>query len=516
MSIFRLSIFMSLGTLCSRFLGLARDIAFTALLAVPVLDAFIVAMKIPNLFRAFFGEGNFSVSFLPLYIQKRNSKAGQELLSNAVFSFLMLFSSFVVFFLSLYMPEVLNALLQEGKFNLVNFQSIVYLSRFFLLYIFFLLSYVHFSALLQVKNQFFLAALAPALLNVSLIVFSIFYRLQEKQLNYLIAGVLVGGALQFGLVFFPVWKNKFLPSFTWKWRGSGLKTVLVKMLPGFLSIFFYQCISLFNVYFASSLPSGSLSSLYLSDRIFQLPFSLIAISVGTALLPSLSTLWVKKELTQFNKILQKNLHISLYLLLPSAVGLFFLAEPILSFFFERGAFNREQILYTVQVLQILSFSLIFLGLYKVLISGFFACGKTHLPAISSGLAFMVYLALAFSFSPQYGITGLAFSMSVSTIINFLSAFLLYSMFVQKFHALALLKKFLHYLLPVIVMSIFLKYLPPWLQENLVLSSVKLKQIILLLVSVLGGASIYFFISTLLAIPEATIVTSLLKKQRRHK
>ncbi len=264
------------------------------------------------------------------------------------------------------------------------------------------------------------------------------------------------------------------------------------------------------------MPSGSLSSLYLSDRIFQLPFSLIAISVGTALLPSLSTLWVKKELTQFNKILQKNLHISLYLLLPSAVGLFFLAEPILSFFFERGAFNREQILYTVQVLQILSFSLIFLGLYKVLISGFFACGKTHLPAISSGLAFMVYLALAFSFSPQYGITGLAFSMSVSTIINFLSAFLLYSMFVQKFHALALLKKFLHYLLPVIVMSIFLKYLPPWLQENLVLSSVKLKQIILLLVSVLGGASIYFFISTLLAIPEATIVTSLLKKQRRHK
>lgn len=529
MSIFRLSLFMSLGTLCSRFLGLARDIAFTAFLAVPVLDAFIVAMKIPNLFRAFFGEGNFAVSFLPFYIQKADSKASskadstmvqtmaqtmtQKTLSNAVFSFLMLFSSLVVFFLSVYMPQVLNFLLNGNSNNFVNFQDIVYLARFFLLYIFFLLSFVHFSALLQVKNKFFLAALAPVLLNFSLIIFSIFYNLNAKHLNYLIAGVLVGGALQFGLVFFSVWKNKSLPSLTWRWRGSGLKKVLVKMLPGFLSIFFYQCISLFNIYFSSSLPSGSLSSLYLSDRIFQLPFSLIAISMGTALLPTLSSLWAKKDFSQFKKTLQNNLYISLYLLLPSAVGLFFLAEPVLSLFFERGSFNKNQILYTVQVLQILSFSLVFLGLYKVLISGFFACGKTHFPALSSAVAFVIYLALAFSFSSQYGIAGLALSISLSTVINFFVACWLYNLFVQKLNITFLIKKTLHYLLPVILMGLFLKYFPHWLQEYLTLSSLKLTQVILLLVSVFGGISIYLFFGFVLAIPENSIVIKIFKKQK---
>lgn len=512
MSIFRLSLFMSLGTLCSRFLGLARDIVFTAFLAVPVLDAFIVAMRIPNLFRAFFGEGNFAVSFLPFYIQKSDSIEAQKVLSNAVFSFLMLFSSFVVLFLSIYMPQVLSFLLKESSTNLVNFQNIIYLSRFFLFYIFFLLSFVHFSALLQVKNKFFLAALAPALLNVSLIVFSIFYHLKGKHLNYLIAGVLVGGALQLGLVFFSVWKSKSLPKLTWRWRNSGLKKVLFKMLPGFLSIFFYQCISLFNVYFSSSLPSGSLSSLYLSDRIFQLPFSLIAISMGTALLPTLSSFWAKKEFYQFKKTLQSNLSLSLYLLLPGAVGLFFLAEPILSFFFERGAFNKSQILYTVQVLQVLSFSLVFLGLYKVLISGFFALGKTHFPAISSAIAFVVYLGLASSFSSQYGVAGLAFAMSVSTVINFFVACLLYNFFVQKLDVIALLKKLLYYLIPVILMGIFLWYFPTWLQENLSVSSLKLKQVILLLVSVFGGGGIYLFFGSLLSIPENTVVIKIFKKK----
>lgn len=512
MSIFRLSLFMSLGTLCSRFLGLARDIVFTAFLPVAVLDAFIVAMRIPNLFRAFFGEGNFAVSFLPFYVQKSNSVESQKVLSNAVFSFLMLFSSFVVFVLSIYMPQVLSFLLKGNSANIINFQNIIYLSRFFLFYIFFLLSFVHFSALLQVKNKFFLAALAPALLNVSLIVFSIFYHLGERHLGYLIAGVLVGGALQFGLVFIAVWRSKSLPRLTWRWKNSGLKKILIKMLPGFLSIFFYQCISLFNVYFSSSLPSGSLSSLYLSDRIFQLPFSLIAISMGTALLPTLSSLWVKKDFSQFKAVLKNNLHLSLYLLLPSAVGLFFLAEPILSLFFERGAFNKNQIFYTVQVLQMLSFSLVFLGLYKVLISGFFACGKTHFPAISSAFAFMIYLSLAFSFSPQYGIVGLAFSMSVSTVVNFFVACFLYSFFVQKLDVITLFKKLLHYLVPTIFMGVFLCYFPSWLEHYLGFSSLKLKQGILLLVSVFGGAGIYLFFSVLLSVSESVVIMKIFKKK----
>lgn len=512
MSIFRLSLFMSLGTLCSRFLGLARDIVFTAFLPMAVLDAFIVAMRIPNLFRAFFGEGNFAVSFLPFYIQKSDSVRAQKALSDAVFSFLMLFSSFVVFFLSLYMPQVLHILLNSDNVNPVNFQNIVYLSRFFLFYIFFLLSFVHFSALLQVKNKFFLAALAPAFLNASLIGFSIFYYFQGKHLAYLVAGVLTGGALQFALVFFSVWKAKSLPRFTWRWKDSGLKKVLIKMLPGFLSIFFYQCISLFNVYFSSSLPSGSLSSLYLSDRIFQLPFSLIAISMGTALLPTLSSLWAKKNWTLFKETLQNNLHLSLYLLLPSAVGLFFLAEPILSLFFERGAFNKNQIFYTLQVLRLLSLSLVFLGLYKVLISGFFACGKTHFPAISSAVAFIVYLSLAFSFNNQYGILGLAFAMSVSTAVNFFTAYLMYNFFIQKIDVIILFKKLLHYLLPSILMGLFLWYFPPWLQKNLILSSIKLTQVILLLLSIGLGSSIYFGFSFLLSIKEVHIVFKSFRKK----
>lgn len=510
MSIFRLSLFMSLGTLCSRFLGLARDIIFTAFLPVVTLDAFIVAMRIPNLFRAFLGEGNFAVSFLPFYIQKSNSLDSQKILSNAVFSFLMLFSSLVVFLLSLYMPFLLGLLLKNS--TEAFFADTLYLSRWFLFYIFFLLSFVHFSALLQSKNKFFLAALAPVFLNASLIICSIFYHLRGGALNYLVAGVLIGGFLQCFLVLFSVWKNKLLPSFIWRWSSSGLQKVLIKMLPGFLSIFFYQCISLFNVYFSSSLPKGSLSSLYLSDRIFQLPFSLIAISMGTALLPSLSSFWAKKEFTKFKNTLQNNLYISLYLLLPSALGLFFLAEPILSLFFERGDFNAEQILYSVKVLQILALSLVFLGLYKVLISGFFACHKTHLPAITSAFSFAVYWILAYFLSPKYGISGLAFAMSFSTILNFLIACVLYSLFVQSLNIVNLLKKLLHYLVPAIFMSLFLFYVPNFLYDNISFDLLKLKQILLLLISVFGGAGIYLFLGYLLSIPENIEIVKIFKKK----
>lgn len=512
MSIFRLSIFMSLGTLCSRFLGLVRDIIFTAFLPVATLDAFIVAMRIPNLFRAFLGEGNFAVSFLPFYIKKSDSPDSQKILSNAVFSFLMLLSSFVVLFFSIYMPSLLKLLLKD--FTASFFINTLYLSRCFLFYIFFLLSFVHFSALLQSKNNFFLVALAPALLNASLIVFSIFYHSGGGDLNYLVAGVLIGGFLQCSLVLFSVWKNKLLPSFSWKWSGSGLQKILIKMLPGFLSIFFYQCISLFNVYFSSSLPSGSLSSLYLSDRIFQLPFSLIAISMGTALLPSLSAFWAKKEFVKFKNTLENNLYISLYLLLPSAIGLFFLAEPVLSLFFERGSFNAEQILYSVKVLRLLSLSLVFLGLYKVLISGFFACHKTHLPAMTSACAFFIYWILASLLSPKYGIVGLAFSMSFSTIFNFLIACALYSLFVQSFNVINLLKKLLHYLIPALLMILFLFYIPDFLYSNLHLASLKLKQITLLLISIFGGAGIYLFFGFLLSIPENVVIIKIFKTAKK--
>lgn len=501
-NVFFLSLWMSLGTLISRFFGLFRDIAFAHFLSPSLLDEFVVAFKLPNVVRGFLGEGQFATVFLPFYIEKKNIESAKKF-SSVVFSFLLLTSMLIVFFGAFFMEEILKLLLQQSFFELGSQKLfyLVWLSRWLLCYTIFVVLFSYLSALIQEKGRFFLAALAPACLNASFIVFVFLSQWGEEQRLYLIFGTLVGGLLQVLLLIPPLIKEGLIPKFTLFWNHSGLFVLLKSLVPGLITVLFFHLISLFNIYFASNLESGSLSFLYLSERLFQLPFSLFSISLGTALLPKLSHLVSLKQNKEAAQCLHEQLGILLFLLLPSAVGLFLLAQPLVELFFQRGEFSDENVKTISGILQISTASLVFVGLNKMLSTSFFSHKKMKWSAVNAGIGFLFYLVSSYFFIELYGIFGLAWAMAVGAVFNTLSGIITHSFVVSTLDFKALLKKIILFILPLggLILGV--------LTVRYFINNIFLK----VLLSVTLGSVIYFYLSLQLKLFEAFEVLNSLKR-----
>lgn len=411
----------------SRFLGLARDIVLANLLgAEGRADIFLMAQKIPNFLRRLFGEGAFATAFVPVFSEYHEKRTKEETV--ALLSKVSGTLGGVLFFITLVgvlLPQLLMGIFGFGFYvdSPDKFYRASELLRITFPYIFFISLVAMYSSVMNTLGKFALPAFAPVLLNLSIIGMAIFVAPYIPEANVALAwGIFIAGALQL-LLFFPyLWKIGYLPKPQWAWKDSAVQRIFKLMLPVIFGASVSQINLLIDSQIASFLEEGSISWLYYSDRMLEFPLGIFGIAIATVLLPTLSKYFAKEDMRHFSKTLDWGLRMVLMIGIPAAIGLLWLAEPIMITVFQHGAFTADDSFRAGQSLQAYSLGLIAFMMVKVFLTGFYSRQDPKTPVKIGIIAVVSNIVLNLALFKPFGHVGLAAATTISAFIN---AILLY-------------------------------------------------------------------------------------------
>lgn len=423
----RSSAVVGVMTLLSRVLGLARDIVIAAMVGASAnADAFFVAFKIPNFLRRLFAEGAFSQAFVPVlaeYRERGSVAAVRELIdrvSGVLGGILM-----TVTLLAVIGAPLVATVFAPGFYNdAAKFALTTDMIRITFPYLF-LISMTGFAgAILNSYGRFAVPAFTPVLLNLSLIGAALWIspRLPEPAVG-LAWGVLIAGMVQFCFQLPFLRRIHLLPRPRWGWRDEGVQKIITLMIPALFGVSVSQINLLLDTVIASFLPTGSVSWLYYSDRLVELPLGVFAIAIGTVILPSLSRHNVGADRESFSRTLDWALRSVMLLGVPAAAALFILAEPVLITLFQYGELDMRDVQMATFSLRAYTLGLLAFMLIKVLAPGYFARQDTKTPvkigiiAMVANMLFNLALAIPLHYSFQLGHAGLALATALSAWLN---------------------------------------------------------------------------------------------------
>ncbi len=370
-------------TLLSRVLGLTRDIVIARFYSAGIeADAFFVAFKIPNFMRRLFAEGAFSLAFVPVLTEYKNSRTQDEIhqLINKVAGTLGLILLIITAIGVLASPAIVYVFAAGFIDQPEKFELTADMLRLTFPYILLISMTALAGGILNSWKQFAAPAFTPVLLNLSLIGCAVWLAPQLDVPVYALAwGVLIAGVAQmlFQLPF--LYKLGFLPKPAWGWKDSGVQKIIKLMIPALFGSSVAQINLLFDTFIASFLISGSVSWLYYSDRLLEFPLGVFGIALATVILPNLSESHVKQGKDHFNKTLNWAVQLSLVIALPATLGLLLLAQPILSTMFQYGAFGESDTLMASMSLMAYSLGLPAFILIKILANAFYARQDSKTP-----------------------------------------------------------------------------------------------------------------------------------------
>ncbi len=430
-SVLRSAFKVASGTFVSRILGMFRDILIARYLGTDMRDAFINAFRLPNLFRRVFGEGSLSVSFVPRLIHTLHGRGPEDRevreLIAGVFAVLMSATVTLTLLAEVFMPEILHFLLSGASYMSVpgKFELTVQLGRVMFAFLILISAYSFFMAVLASLGRFALAALAPALFNAVMIIGAVQSQRFNFPANVLAWSVLLGGFVQMLVLVPSVVAAGFFPRLRLVRLSPEVKQVLLAFLPGAFSLSVLQLSAIVNMRFAAELESGTHSYLYLADRILELPVSLVAVSLGTVLLPTLAGHWANGQTSRISEAINHALRMAFFISIPAAVGMAMLAKPIAQILFMGKEFTYFNAMITASVIRIFSLSVLLAVPIRILAQGFYAAHRAWFPALAAAIALLVQALFAAVLIRNFGIEGLA---SASVIGLFFNAALLGGVF----------------------------------------------------------------------------------------
>jgi len=353
------------ATGCSRLLGLGRDLCIALLLgAGPMADAFFLAFRLPDLLRRLFGEGVWSMAFVPAYLRSCTGaeapgcERGDALARSALVWLLLLVGGgcLLCMLLAPLFAQVAASGASPGERKTLD--AAVTLFRVCAPYGLFVMAAALSAALLNAKGEFLAPALAPAILNTVLVLTALAglaLDVAPASAAYVLAwAVLLGGALQW-LAQQPALRRKgFSWRGTFRLRDPRMARLGREALSVLAGVSCFQLCSLLATLLAAGLPAGSVSWLYFAERLAQLPLGLFSVAVSVAALPELASLAASGRLEAFVRTLRQGLGLALWCSLPAAFGLAALAEPIVALLFGHGAFDPEAVRGTARVVTALA------------------------------------------------------------------------------------------------------------------------------------------------------------------
>jgi putative peptidoglycan lipid II flippase len=376
-------------TMASRILGFVRDILIAAFLgAGPVADAFVVANRLPNLFRRLFGEGAFNAAFVPGFsglLATEGHDAAQHFAEQAVAVMAFWLVGLTVL-AEIFMPAVIRVLAPGFVDDPEKFALAVTLCRITFPYMPMICLTALFSGVLNGLDRFAAAAAAPLVANaVSIGCMLGLMRVLPTPGHALAWGVAVAGVFQLVLLVWAVRRAGMRIAVPRPRLTPRMRQLLARMAPGLLGAGVTQLNLSVDIIIGSLLPAGTISVLYYANQVNQLPLGTIGVAIGTALLPTLSRQAQTGDNPAALATLNRALEYALLLTLPAALALMAVSRPIVAVLFQRGAFDAAAVELSAQALSVYAAGLTAFVLVRVLLPAFFARGDTSTP-VRIGLA----------------------------------------------------------------------------------------------------------------------------------
>ncbi len=415
-------------TLLSRILGLVRDVVFARYFgATVIMDAFIVANRIPNMLRRFFAEGAFSQGFVPVMARyrERHDHAEARLLVDAVAGTFGLIL-FLVTLAGVIAAPLLVLIVapgfvgDDGRFDVATAML-----RFTFPYLFFVSLTAFAGGILNTYGRFAAPAFTPVILNVVLIASAMWLSPRLADPGMALAwGVFIAGIVQllFQVPFLA--KLHVVPRPRWRPKHEGVRRIGKLMLPAIFGSSVAQINVLLGGIIASMLDVGKISLLYYSDRLMEFPLGLFGIALATVTLPYLSRQHANASMTEFSRTIDWSMRLVFLIAVPAALGLVVLAEPLVGTIFYGGAFSASDVRLAALSLQAFAFGLVGFSFVKILAPAYFAREDTTTPVriglIALAVNFLLSVLLAWWLT-QAGFegahAGLALAISVAAILN---------------------------------------------------------------------------------------------------
>lgn len=416
---------MSLATVISRVLGFARDVVSAHLFGAGIAsDAFLVAFRLPNFFRDLFAEGALSSAVVPALAKARHHGGDEESwhLASMMLSAMTMLLGLLVVLGVLGAPILLRVAAPGFQARPEQFALALTLTRIVFPFIGFIGLAALFMGMLNARKAFFIPALAPAMMNVAMILFGLFVcpHLGDKPETQILgwaAGAMVGGAAQW-LVQVPVaWRAGFRWKPRWPFRDPGVKRIFRTMGPAVIGQSTTQLNLLVNTIIATQLAVGSITYLNYGNRLFQLPLGIFGVAIAAAVLPDLAAYHAAGDMASYRRTLSFGLRLTMFTDLPALAGLICLALPIHVLLFKGGHFTLEDARATALASIAYTSGVVFASWVKVLVPAFYAIDSPATPVKVSMSMVVVNLGLNLLLWRHFGYLGLAATTTVTALLQ---------------------------------------------------------------------------------------------------
>ncbi len=410
-------------TILSRIFGYIRDSRIAFLLgAGTAADAYTTAYRIPNLLRRLVGEGAVSAAFIPLfstYLAENKKKEAWEFANTMVTVITICLAAFTIagiVFSPLIVRLFASGFLETpGKFDLT-----VALNRIMFPYIFLISISALAMGILNSFHRFGAPAFAPVALNLTMIAFSFLGGLFGDVTRTLAAGVVAGGALQLAIQVPALveagWKIRFKLDFS----HPGVRQVSKLMIPVIFGVGIVQVNVLVDTQFASYLDEGSVTAIYIADRVMELVLGGYAVAVSTVILPILSSQAARREMEELKRTLNFATRVILFITFPATVGLILLRTEIIEVLFQHGDFDAASTALTAWALPFFALGLSAFSMVKIIVPAFYALRDTRTPVKVALAAMFLNIGLNFLFIGPLQNGGPALATSLSAFFNSIS------------------------------------------------------------------------------------------------
>ena len=411
-------------TMLSRVLGMVRDVLTAGVFGTSLaMSSFVVAFRIPNLFRALFGEGALSSAFVPVFMDSRRNEgeAAAWRLARRVTTLVG------VVLLGIVALGIAGMSVALGGAELgEKAAAVLPLARIMLPYVFFICMAALAMAVLNSYRLFSVSAFTPALLNITWILSVLFIVPLVRggaaaQIRALAWTVFAAGAVQLAYQVPALLRVGWRPGVDADWRDPRVKQVFLLMGPSALGLAVNQVNVMVNSMIALWVGAWAPSALFYAERLIYLPQGILATALGTVLLPVLSDFAAQKKHAEMREAIHHGLRTLLFVMTPAAVGLFVLAAPIVQMLLEHGSFGPQSTWLTARALSFYAPGLMVFCLAKVFVPAFYALQDTRTPVKIGLCGVALNFALNVTFAqtlPEYWKhAGLAFSTVIAEGFN---------------------------------------------------------------------------------------------------
>ena len=415
---------MTIATLLSRVLGLARDMVLTFVFgAGREMDAFNVATRIPNLVRDLFAEGAMSAAFVPTFTRhlKEKGEASAWRLGSNVINALLVITGLLVVLGMVFAYPLADFYTDDARFT-DALPLTATLTRWTLPFLTMVAIAVAQAGMLNSLRQFFIPAVSPAMYNVALILSALVLvpfapALGIAPITAIAIGSLAGGTLQIMAQWPALRAAGYRYHAVLDFKDPGLRQVLLLMGPGTVGVAAAQINLAVNTYLATSQVEGAVTMLNYAFRLMYLPIGLFGVSVATAAIPDLARQAVGEGFADMRRTISSSLRMMLVLSVPSMVGLAVLGRPITQLLFERGAWTPDATSGTAWALLMYAPGLVGYSIVKIGSPSFYALKDARTPVIVSMITVATNVGLNLWLVRVMGFGGLALGTALASLVN---------------------------------------------------------------------------------------------------